>query len=98
MPIGIVNKLAGESRLLSWDFAAELAEGEALTGAPTFVVVDGSTGEVSTGLTVGTPAVSGARVQALVSGGVAGMLYFVTCTALTDAGQTLQVRGGITVG
>lgn len=91
----IINKMSGETRLESWNFSPSMSHGEALTGNPTFSIVDSSTGLTSTDLTVGTPAKSATQVQAQVSGGVVGVLYFVTCTCATTYGQVLQVRGGI---
>lgn len=93
----IFPKDSAENVLYTFDFAAKLAANEALTGTPTFTVEDAFLDAASTDLTVGTPTVAETSVQALLSGGVAGVLYVVECTATTDGGQTLVVAGGISV-
>lgn len=49
------------------------------------------------GLTVGSPVVSGRYVQVAVSGGSSepGTAYVLTCTVSTSGGATLSQRGGI---
>lgn len=49
------------------------------------------------GLTVGTPAVSGAYVQAQISGGAAGTTYLLTCTITTSGGATRTMQGYLEV-
>ena len=49
------------------------------------------------GLTVGTPAVSGGVVQVRISGGTAGVRYTGECVVTTSGGDTLSQQGALEV-
>lgn len=76
------------TRRYTWDFskAEELLAGETIASVDSIV-------SVPTGLTIGTSVISGARVQAKLSGGVASTLYVVTCVITTSGGATLDIDG-----
>lgn len=82
-------KRADESRLYDFDFGVqpEFEAGQTISGTPTITVTDGS------GLTVGSVATSGARVQAQISGGTAGTTYTLKCTVVTSGGALLVEYG-----
>lgn len=80
-------KAPAEVRDFSVDFQAyeEIdEEGQTLTGTPTV----GPSSPV--GLTIGTPAISGTKVVAQISGGAAGVSYGVRFTVSTSGSKTLS--------
>jgi hypothetical protein len=83
--------IAGEDRVASWDFASfpEIAAGETLESA----VVTTS----PVGLTVAATSVSGDKILARITGGVAGVTYDVVCIATTDAGSEIGIKGTLKV-
>ncbi len=86
-----LDKRVSWVRTYEFDFSpfAELAAGETLSSP--------SVTSTPSGLTVGTPAVVGALVEATVSGGVAATDYSLTATAHTSGGAVLTVTGGLSV-
>lgn len=82
-------KAAGATKNFEFDFISDLAAGETLSGATvTATVWSGNDGNPS-GLISGAASISGTVVTQKLTGGVAGNIYAVTCTATTSAGQTL---------
>lgn len=76
-------KQPAESRLYSIDFANLLGTGESLSGTPTVTASP-------TGLTIGTPAISGTTVQVRISSGSDGVPYKLECVVATSDGNTLE--------
>jgi hypothetical protein len=95
--VNIYRKEPAAAVLYTWSFTALLGTGETLSSVAGFTQTDCTTGDASTDLTVGTPALASPLVQALVSGGTAGGLYELRCRATTSAGQTLVVAGSVSV-
>lgn len=94
-----LEKRADWSRLYEFDFSsfAEVVAGETLS-SPSVPAV--------TGLTIGTPSVSGSSILVSISGGTAGggtrlstgiTAYVVTCTVTTSGGRTLSLVGYLRV-
>lgn len=77
-----------EVEKFAFDFTAVL-NGASISGAPT-VVPDG--------VTAGVPAVEGAFVRLVLSAGVAGTVAKVTCTIVTDAGETFSEVAVLPIG
>jgi hypothetical protein len=75
------------SRVYEWDFSDfdELEAGETISSPA--VTADPS------GLTIGTPSVSGSSVFCRLSGGTAGVTYEVTCAVTLSSGGTLDMVG-----
>jgi hypothetical protein len=86
--VTILVKRAAESRLYSMDFAnlPEIVAGGALA-AVTSVTASPA------GLTVGTGAIAGTKVQVTISGGTDGVLYQVVFTATTNANPAATLVG-----
>lgn len=86
-----LTKRADWSRIYTFTFAvfAEPAGGETLSSP----VVTGS----PTGLTIGTPSVSGSTVTVRISGGTAGVTYDVTCAVTLSSGGALSMVGHLVV-
>lgn len=78
-------KRPGESRLyaVNFGFQPEIRDtGEALSGTPTV-------SSTPSGLTIGSPTISAAKVQFRISGGTDGIDYTLTVTTTTSGGNTL---------
>lgn len=89
-------KRSGEVMSLEFDFTSQLATGETISTA----VIDASVytgGEVVPSLVAATPTISGSVVTSLVSGGLLGTIYGVTCQITTSLGQTLQQWGDLAI-
>jgi hypothetical protein len=89
---GMLTKKAGEVETFAFEFKqrAELVAGDTLTGTPTVSATP-------SGLTLGSPFLSGSQVRVTISGGTSGTQYLVTCTVVTAGGSTLQSVGPLNV-
>ena len=76
-----------DTRLVGWDWSSWLPEGATISGAPT-LRMKGSTA------TLGNMSVSGAVVQALLSGGSVDDQCLCLCTIVDSLGET-ETRGFI---
>jgi len=80
-------KYADSAKLYTFDFTSQLALGEtistAVASAASFSAAAGAT------VTLGTPAISGARVSVLVSAGTEGAIFLIACNITTSLSQTL---------
>ena len=90
---GFDAKLVGETATVQFNFLARLAVGETIStaavAASVYSGVDGSPSAIISG----SASASGAIVSQNVTAGVAGVIYELTCTVTTSAGQTLQLVG-----
>jgi|SRR5215831_1176516 len=79
------QKLPAETKAVTFDFTEELAPGTTLTGTP-IVTVDA-------GLTAGAPGLDATStfVTVLISGGVMGAFYLVTCRCGSTDGQLHEI-------
>lgn len=85
-------KLVGETITLTcFDFASRLQVGETLSSAvctvSVFSGVDSAPGSILSGLC----SISGTKALQKVTGGVAGCIYKVFCTATTSLGNTITI-------
>lgn len=91
--VELPSKLASETKNVTFDFSSQLAVGETIsTQAVTAAVYSGTDASPSS-LISGAASASGAVVTQKVTGGVTGVLYELTCTITTSAGQTLNLVG-----
>jgi hypothetical protein len=80
-------KQPAESRLYTMDFAANMDEGETISGVT-------SVAATPSGLTLSGPATfSDTRAFQRIAGGTAGVSYKVTFLVTTSAGNTLEGEG-----
>ena len=86
-----LEKRASWSRIYRFSFSdfSEVKRGETLSSPS--VVVTGS------GLTAGTPTVSGEEVLVRLSSGTASTTYTLTCTVTTSGSNTLSISGYLSV-
>jgi hypothetical protein len=85
MPDTLVHQPT-ESRLYNFEFAALLSTGETISS------VTSVTPSPASGITVGSPAISGTKVQVRVSGATA-VYYKLTAIIVTSASNTLETEG-----
>lgn len=91
------GKYSGESIELTFDFTSALAAGETISSAATSAVTYSGT-DASPSAVIGAPAeISGQTVKQLVTGGVEGVMYNLTCAAVTSEGQTVQIQGFLAI-
>lgn len=93
------SKLANEIKRYKLDFIGELSVGETIaTAVAIFSVYSGG---VEVPPVVPGPSatctINGSIVSVLISGGTAGMLYFMVLRITTSAGQTLDKEGFLSV-
>lgn len=90
-------KLSGSTILLPFDFLSSLAVGETLSSASTTATVYSGSDSSPSSLISGSTSVSGSIATQKITGGVAGVIYEVLCTASTSAGETLQLSGYLAI-
>ena len=83
-----------ESRLYDFEFAAtpEIDGGQTIVTAT--VTAEETT---SPALTIGTPTISGSRVQVRISAGKLGQLYELKCVITTSSSNTLETHHNLLV-
>lgn len=93
MTLQTVEKQVAEAVIMQFDFAADMAEGETITGVTSVTPVN--QGEVggSSNVSCGSNSASGQIAQTIVSGGTNLELYKISCLVVTSAGQTLETEG-----
>jgi hypothetical protein len=81
-------KRSGEGRFYNFNFnnQPELEDGQTITSVVSVV-------SVPSGLTLGTPAIAGSKVQTFISGGTPGF-YFVVFTVTTSGSPTVLIGTG----
>jgi hypothetical protein len=84
------QKTPDESALFNFDFTEDLATGESIQGTPAVTASP-------SGLTIGTPSVSGAIVQVRLSSGATRTRYEVRCRVATDQSNTFEGAGDLLV-
>lgn len=90
-------KLVSAIQNVTFDFISLLAVGETIsTKVVTCLVYSGVDASPSSMIS-GSATASGTVVTQLVTGGTAGVIYYLTCTITTSAGQTLVLTAFLTV-
>lgn len=90
MSLPSLIKQPAESRLLSMDFSALLAQGETVLSVSSFTA-DTPTGAAA--LAISGILASGFYAQARVAGGTSGTVYKLTALVVTSQGNTLEGEG-----
>jgi hypothetical protein len=91
-------KQVGATKTYPFDFISDLAVSETITGATVTALVWSGNDPTPSNLISGAATISGTVVSQKLTGGVAGNIYAVTCTATTSAGQTLIHSAYLVVG
>ena len=86
------EKTPSTTRIYAFGFAevSEILSGQTLTGTPS---ISGS----PSGLTFGSPSISGSDVLVAISGGTDDVTYDITGTVTTSGGATLPICGRLKV-
>lgn len=90
-------KQPGETLNIGFDFSASLAPTEVLNSATVTVSVLRGTDIHPENMMVGSPEILGGVVSHFITGGIAGVTYMLTCTAVTSDPQTLISEGVLEV-
>ncbi len=91
------NKLAGETKSITFDFTSLLASGETISTQVVAASVYSGTDATPSALISGSATASGAVVTQKVTAGTVGVIYELDCTITTSAGQTLLLSGLLAV-
>lgn len=90
-------KTPSEAKLVTFDFATEAAAGVALSTPSVAKAVISGTDPAAIGLTIGAVIATGLQAQALVSGGIAGVVYKLTCTVNAANSEVHQIIAQLAV-
>lgn len=88
MSIIFPPKLVGATIFADMDFISRLEAGETITGVGVVCSVFSGVDAAPSAVLVGAPAVIGSIVRQQVTGGLAGVMYLLTCTVTTSLGAT----------
>jgi len=91
------SKTTDETKQLTFDYSSDLGAGETITSTAVSCSVWSGTDPSPTSLVSGSATISGSLVLQLITGGLAGVIYFVRCLATTNAGQVLPKGGYLAV-
>lgn len=90
-------KTPTEEKLITFDFTIEAVAGSVLSSPTVGKSVLTGTDPGAAALTVGPASVDGLQAQALVSGGLDGVTYQLTCTVDADNGEVHQILASLAV-
>ena len=90
-------KAVGASRIFTFNFQDQLAVGETISSASVAATVYSGTDASPSSLISGADSISGAEVSQVITGGVAGVTYVLTCTAVTSTSHTIVSSGPLVV-
>ena len=90
-------KTPTEAKLCTFDFTTEAASGSVLSGPTVAKAVISGADPGAASLTIGAAIVTGMQAQALVSGGLTGVVYQLTCTVTADNGEVHQILARMAV-
>lgn len=91
------TKPLGETAAAAFDFGAQLPLGQTILSADVEVAVYAGEDPVPSDMLSGSPAISGGVVTQLLTAGVLGVTYVVTCLATFSGGQILTMFGYLVV-
>ena len=87
------GKRAAETVNEVFDFTSRLAAGETLSTATVTATVYSGTDTGPSAVISGAASISGAKVTQKVTAGTLGVMYLLSCSVTTSAGQTLVMEG-----
>lgn len=91
------GKYQGETVVLTFDFTSALAASETISSATVSAVTYSGTDASPSTIINGAAVISGQTVKQSVTGGVEGVMYNLTCSVETSAGQVVQIQGYLAV-
>jgi hypothetical protein len=90
--ITLEGKHSGETRSQIFDFISRLALAETISTATTTAAVYSGTDASPSSVISGSASISGTQVTQKLTAGTAGVVYLLTCTITTSAGQVLTLN------
>lgn len=87
------NKYASETVTVTFDFTADLASGETISTQAVSAATYSGTDASPSSIISGSASASGAVVSQKITAGTTGVMYELTCSITTSAGQTLRQVG-----
>lgn len=91
--VELPNKLAGETKPVTFDFSDVLASGETISTQVVAATVYSGTDAAPSSLISGSATASGAVVTQKVTAGTLGVIYELLCTITTSLSNTFQKVG-----
>lgn len=91
------SKQSGETKKYIFDFTSNLSVGETISSASAVAAVYSGTDSSPSSVISGSASTSGAQVTQTLTAGTEGVIYTITCTALTSASQTIKQTGFLAV-
>lgn len=91
MNLDTLEKDAAESRVFDFDYTdtPEIIAGQTIASVETGY----PSATPSTGITIGSPIISGPKVQFLITAGTPDQRYLIKCLAVTSAGRKIMAKG-----
>lgn len=91
------SKPVGETTPYVFNFSDKLQFGEAITGASVAVVVSSGVDTDPSAMVSGTPILTASDVTQNLTGGVAGVIYYIVCTVTATASHNYVKQGSLAV-
>lgn len=91
------TKPLSETAAAAFDFGAQLPLGETISSATVAVAVYAGEDAAPAAMLSGSPVIDGGVVTQLLTAGVLGVTYIVTCLATFSGGQILAMFGYLVV-
>ena len=95
--VQLAPKLVGETATYQFDFSSLLAVGETISTQSVAATTYSGTDAAPSSIISGSASASGAVVSQKITAGTVGVIYQLTCTITTSAGQTLLLAGYLAV-
>ncbi len=95
--VQFLPKLVGDTATLQFDFTSRLAVSETISTQVVTSTVYSGTDASPSSMISGSASASGAIVSQNITAGTEGVVYYLTCTITTSAGQTLVMTGLLAV-
>lgn len=95
--IQFAPKLSGSTEQEIFDFISRLAIGETISSATVTASVYTGVDASPSAILSGSASISGTQVTQMVTAGVVGVIYQLSCAATTSAGKILLLQGLLAV-
>lgn len=90
-------KRLGETKTYQFDFTSALGVGETISTKAVTATVYMGTDSNPSAIVIGAASSSSAVVSQNITGGVVGVIYYLTCTITTSLSQTLVLTAFLTI-
>lgn len=86
-----------ETEIFTFNFTSKLATSEIIITSDVIVSVDFGADASCADLLIGDSFISGSKIGQLITGGVLGTVYLLTCEITTSLSQTLILSGTVEI-